>query len=68
MTAKPERIGYRRVNSPVLRFVKGEVQIIINLRVFIARRMVDGRRYDVIVNGQDTCHRFHRARRPKHVT
>ena len=56
MPAKTKRIGQRGIDHPLLCFVKGEVQPAVNFRII--RKMVDGRRNDIILYSQDSGNGF----------
>ena len=68
MTAKAERITYCIAQLALLRGVEREVQSWVNIRVFVALRMIRCRRHNLMVQRQ-RCHQcLHRTRRTQQMT
>ena len=56
MSAKTECVAKGGINNSVLRFIEGEIQFLINLR--IGGGKINGRRNNVISDGQDRSNGF----------
>ena len=56
MTTKSEGIAESGTNLALLGLVEGEVEVVVNLLVLIAILMVDGGRYNIVLDSQDGCH------------
>ena len=59
MAAKSERIAQSSTYLTLLCLVERKVQRIIELRILVALLVIDGRRHDVVLDTQYTCHSLH---------
>ena len=68
MTTETEGIAQCSTNLTLLSFVEGEIQVIIELFVLIIFLMVDGRRYDVVLNTEYADHSLYSTSSTQQVT
>ena len=61
MTTESKSIGQSYVHFALLCFVEREVQVIVDVFVVITLFVVDGRRDNAILDGEDACNGFYRT-------
>ena len=61
MTTESKSIGQSYVHFALLCFVEREVQVIVDVFVVITLFVVDGRRNNAILDGEDACNGFYRT-------
>ena len=61
MTAESESIGQGYVHFALLRFVEREVQVIVDVFVIITLFVVDSRRNNAVLDGEDARNGFYRT-------
>ena len=59
MTTESKSIGQSYVHFALLCFVEREVQVIVDVFVVITLFVVDGRRNNAILDGEDACNGFY---------
>ena len=62
MTTESKSIGQSYVHFALLCFVEREVQVIVDVFVVITLFVVDGRRNNAILDGEDACNGFYHHR------
>ena len=58
VATKAEGVAECSTNGTLLSLVEGEIERIVNLRIFVASLVVDGWRYNVILYCEYANHRF----------